>query len=320
MLATIEDCSTTGAAYEIEHRVIWSDGSLHWLMQKGDVIRDEAGQAIRMLGVVQDTTRRKHLERDLATQKEIAVQANSAKSEFLSRMSHELRTPLNAIIGFAQLLESDGQQTLHEHQQDSLDEILKAGNHLLELIDEVLDLARIEAGKMQLHIEEMPVVDVLLESYSMMIPVAESQHIQLDFHIEQCDDIIVRTDRTKLKQVVFNLMSNAIKYNRPDGKVTVTCEVGGPQRVRISVADTGPGIPLARQSELFKAFNRLGAETSDIEGTGIGLMISKKLIEMMGGELGFHSEPGQGTVFWVELTTENEMQNTNAGNSRATNS
>ncbi len=308
VVTAIEACSTANNAYEVEHRVVFSDGSVRWLLQKGDVIRDDAGKPVRMLGIVQDTTRRKQLERDLATQKEFAVQANSAKSEFLSRMSHELRTPLNAIIGFAQLLESDAQQPLQEHQQDSLDEILKAGNHLLELIDEVLDLAKIEAGKMQLCIEEIPVIDVLLESYSMMIPMAEVNHIQLDFHIEQCDDILVSADRTKLKQVLFNLMSNAIKYNRPHGTVTVTCEACGSRRVRMSVADTGLGIPHDRQSELFKAFNRLGAEASTIEGTGIGLMISKKIVEMLGGELGFHSELDKGSVFWVEMSCQSEAK------------
>jgi len=320
VVAAIEACSSTKDAYEIEHRVVWPDGSVRWLLQKGDVIRDDRGIPVRMLGVVQDTTQRKQLERDLATQKEFAVQANSAKSEFLSRMSHELRTPLNAIIGFAQLLESDGQQPLHEHQQDSLDEILKASNHLLELIDEVLDLAKIEAGKIQLHIEETPVIDVLLESYSMMIPMAEANHIQLDFKFDQCEDILINTDRTKLKQVMFNLMSNAIKYNKPHGKVTMTCEACGTQRVRMRITDTGVGIPRERQSELFKAFNRLGAEASDIEGTGIGLMISKKIIEMMGGELGFHSEQGEGTVFWVEMSTECESINRHPNKTRAASS
>jgi signal transduction histidine kinase len=284
------------------------------------VLRDDSGKAVRMLGVVQDTTRRKQLERDLATQKEYAVQANSAKSEFLSRMSHELRTPLNAIIGFAQLLESDEQQPLHESQLDSLHEILKAGNHLLDLIDEVLDLAKIEAGKIQLHIEDMPVIDVMLESYSMMIPMAESKTIHLDFNVGQGEDIFINADRTKLKQVMFNLMSNAIKYNQPEGKVTVSCEACAPQRVRLEVRDTGIGIPQDRQTDLFKAFNRLGAEEGDEEGTGIGLMISKKIVEMMGGELGFYSEEGKGSVFWVEMSIVNDIATDQQLNTDITNS
>lgn len=307
MIQAMEACRRQNNDYEIEHRVIWPDGSVHWLLQKGDVIRNGEGRAVRMLGVVQDTTRRKQLERDLATQKEFAVQANNAKSEFLSRMSHELRTPMNAIIGFAQLLESDSQYPLSEHQHDSLREILKAGNHLLELIDEVLDLAKIEAGKIQLNIEKIPIIDILLESYSMMIPMAEASNIQLEFEIDGCEHVMVSVDRTKLKQVMFNLISNAIKYNQLEGRVSVSCEKSGRHRVRMNVTDTGIGIPSQRQSELFKAFNRLGAENSSVEGTGIGLMISKKIVEMMGGEIGFQSEQGKGSVFWVEISILNEF-------------
>ena len=307
LTSAFDDCLMDKTAYEIEHRVIWPDGSIHWLLQKGDVIRDGSGKAVRMLGVVQDTTQRKQLERDLATQREFAEQANNAKSEFLSRMSHELRTPLNAIIGFAQLLESDEEQPLHDYQLDSMNEILAASNHLLELIDEVLDLTKIEAGKMQFNIENLPVIDVLLESYSMMIPMAESNHIQLDFNTEQCEETLINADRTKLKQVMFNLMSNAIKYNKPEGKVTVSCEAIGRHRIRLSVKDTGIGIAKHRHADVFKAFNRLGAEASGVEGTGIGLMICKKIIEMMGGELGFHSEEGKGSVFWVEMSCINDM-------------
>ncbi|MDH5445852.1 MAG: response regulator [Gammaproteobacteria bacterium] len=313
LIKAMDSCATESRDYEIEHRIIWLDGSIRWLLQKGDVIRNAEGKPVRMLGAIQDTTRRKQLEKDLATQKEFAVQANSAKSEFLSRMSHELRTPLNAIIGFTQLLESDTEQPLLEHQHDSLNEILKASNHLLELIDEVLDLAKIEAGKVQLNIEETEVVDVLLESYSMMIPMAENQDITLEFDMDKCEKVGLSVDRTKLKQVMFNLISNAIKYNKANGKVCVTCEPKGTQRIRINVSDTGIGIPAERQSELFKAFNRLGAESTDVEGTGIGLMISKKIIEMMGGEMGFQSKPGTGSTFWLEMSTLSEIKSSDLG-------
>ncbi|MDH5181475.1 MAG: response regulator [Gammaproteobacteria bacterium] len=297
----IENCIAGRHNFDIEHRVIWSDGSIHWLLQRGDVIRDEQNAPIRMLGVVLDITRRKQLERDLATQKDMAEQASRAKSEFLSRMSHELRTPLNAIIGFAQLLESDAELPLHETQQDSMGEILRASNHLLELIDEVLDLSRIEAGKMKLTLEELELVDVLLECYSLMSPIADSRHIQLDFNMQECTGVKVRADQTRLRQIMLNLLSNAIKYNEEFGKVTIQVDAFSLSRIRINVIDTGPGISEQEQNQLFEAFNRLGAETGDVKGTGIGLMITKRLVEMMGGELGVSSQQQQGSRFWLEL-------------------
>lgn len=232
---------------------------------------------------------------DLKLARDAAVMASKSKSEFLSSMSHELRTPLNAIIGFSQLLELE---ELTETQTDSVKEIHTAGKHLLELINEVLDLARIEAGRMSVKLEQVDLGEILREVRAMADPLATRHGISMSF-VEDVD-IQVRSDKTRLKQVMLNLLSNAIKYNREHGSVSVFVEHIY-ELVRISVKDTGEGIAPDQREALFEPFNRLGAEGSEIEGTGIGMMVTRQFVELMDGNIDFESELGKGSVFWVDL-------------------
>ncbi|MEK6289770.1 MAG: PAS domain S-box protein, partial [Acidobacteriota bacterium] len=263
----------------------------------------------RLQGVfaaARDVTERKHFEQalqetniELESAKSAAEKANLAKSDFLSSMSHELRTPLTAMLGFAQLLESVSPLPTASQKQ-SIAQILKAGWHLQKLINEVLDLAEVEAGKVSLSPEPVSLAEVISECQAMMEPQAQQRGITMT--LPQLDvSYFVKADRTRLKQVLINLLSNAIKYNREQGTVDVKCTPARPERIRISVVDTGGGLPPEKLAQLFQSFNRLGQEDSGKEGTGIGLVVSKRLVEMMGGVIGAESSVGVGSVFWIEL-------------------
>jgi PAS domain S-box-containing protein len=262
-------------------------------------LRSADGVYYGRLWVVRDLTDRKRTEEDLRVAKEAAEQANQAKSEFLSRMSHELRTPLNSILGFAQLL---SRRSLPADQVRSVDYILKAGRHLLNLINEVLDIARIEENRQNLSLEPVHVATTLREALSLIRPLAAQLGCEIR-ELAELPECYVRADRQRLTQVLLNLLSNAVKYNRPGGSVWVTCEadIGS---VRIGVHDTGRGIPAERMAELFVPFARLGAEQSGVEGTGLGLALSLRLVEAMQGQIRVESAPGEGSTFRVELPLE----------------
>jgi PAS domain S-box-containing protein len=247
--------------------------------------------------VLDQVLREKNIE--LQSSKSVAEKANLAKSNFLSSMSHELRSPLNAILGFAQLMESESPAPTPT-QKASIDQILQAGWYLLELINEILDLAVIESGKLTLSLEPVALADVMLECQDMVAPQALKHGVTTNFI--SCDaPFIVHADRTRLKQVLINLLSNAIKYNRPGGTVTVDCTAQDAHRTRITVTDTGAGLSAEKLSQIFQSFNRLGQEAGAEEGTGIGLVVSKRLVELMDGIIGADSTVGVGSVFWIEL-------------------
>jgi signal transduction histidine kinase/CheY-like chemotaxis protein len=235
----------------------------------------------------------------LEADKRSAENANRAKSEFLANMSHELRTPLNAILGFAQLLEA-GSPPPTEVQSARLQQITQAGWYLLDLINEILDLAAVESGKLSLSLESVSLAKILCECEAMIETLAQAHDIQVTFH--PCDkDWYLDTDRIRLKQIITNLLSNAIKYNRKQGSVEVRCTASTPEHIRISIKDSGEGLSAAEQAHLFETFNRLGRERGAEQGTGIGLVFTKRLVELMGGTIGVASRVGVGSEFWVEL-------------------
>jgi PAS domain S-box-containing protein len=263
----------------------------------------------RLQGVfaaARDVTERKRLDQalqetnsELVRAKSAAEKANLAKSDFLSSMSHELRSPLNAILGFAQLMESDAPPPVPA-QAARIGQILQAGWHLLNLINEILDLAVVESGKVSLSREPVALAEVMDECQTMMEPQAQQRSISMIFP-EFAQPVYVWADRTRLKQITINLLSNAIKYNREQGNVTVECQETPAGRIRIKVQDTGMGLSPEKLAQLFQPFNRLGQEAHGVVGTGIGLVVTKQLVELMDGTMGVESTVGQGSVFWVEL-------------------
>ncbi|HEU4400194.1 MAG TPA: PAS domain S-box protein [Actinomycetota bacterium] len=258
----------------------------------------ETDRGTLVSAAVRDITDRRRAEAALEEAKLTAEQANQAKSEYLSRMSHELRTPLNAILGFAQLLELD---ELRDDQQESLGHILSAARHLLALINEVLDIAAIEAGRLPLSLEPVALADVVGETVSLIRPLADQHNVLLVGDTTELCDQHVLADRQRLKQVLLNLLSNAVKYNREGGSVRILCEPAPGERIRIKVADNGPGISSEALERLFVPFERLTAEFSGVEGTGLGLPLSQRLAQAMGGTLELTTAIDQGSTFWVEL-------------------
>lgn len=301
-----------GAPCSFELRMIKEDGTPFWIALSMTVGQDIEG-VVELRAILSDISLRKESEAELARLQQdlvakntelvrarmVAEKANHAKSDFLSSMSHELRTPLHAILGFSQLLEM-GPPSPTDEQGKSIDQILKAGWHLLELINEILDLAVIEAGKIVLAMEPTSLPELIRECETMVAPMAQQYGIGITFPAEQTVCFIM-ADRMRAKQVIINLLSNAIKYNSTGGTVTVYSREVSATRIRIHVRDSGAGLAPDKLSQLFQPFNRLGQETNAVRGTGIGLVVCKRLVELMNGAIGVESMVGQGSVFWIEL-------------------
>ena len=292
--------------YELTARA--RDGKETVVSYNATTFYDRDGRLQGVFAAARDVTELKRFEQtlqqtnaELRSAKTVAEKASLAKSDFLSSMSHELRSPLNAILGFAQLMESDSTPPTPA-QKESIAQILQAGWHLLKLINEILDLAKVESKQVPLSHEPVLVAEVMLECQGMIEPQAREGGIHMTFP-QFAIPCFVKADRTRLKQVVINLLSNAIKYNREQGSVEVECTESTPGRIRVSIRDTGAGLSPEQLAQLFQPFNRLGQEAGGEEGTGIGLVMAKQLVELMGGVIGVESSVGVGSVFWFELNS-----------------
>ncbi|HEY4081888.1 MAG TPA: ATP-binding protein [Burkholderiaceae bacterium] len=288
------------AVWGFESPIYRKDGAVIWISENVRVIRNADGTVRYYEGTVEDITARKRAEEELRRAKDAAEEASRSKSQFLANMSHELRTPLNAILGFGQLLDqNNGSGMTPEKHHAFVDHIVQAGHHLLALINDILNFAQIEAGQLSLSLEPVPLDDVLDECGTMMEPIATKRDVHL--LMPSSAKLIVQADRTRLRQVLLNLLSNAIKYNHEHGSVFVHCRRIETDRVRVTVQDTGIGLNPEQLSALFQPFNRLGQEAGIHEGTGIGLVVTKHLVELMGGQMGVTSEKGTGSAFWIEM-------------------
>lgn len=282
--------------WEIEYRVVRPTGEFSWVRANAFPVQDDGGKVYRIVGIAKDISPERSTQRTLMAARDTAEAANAAKSGFLSRMSHELRTPLNAILGYSQILLMDSWE---RETEEALEDIEKAGRHLLELINEVLDISRIEAGQLRLSLEPVDVKAVLHEVSAYVKPLATRAAITLRLADSECEAHVL-ADNQRLKQVLLNLLTNAVKYNAPNGQIEVNC-FREAEMVRIEVTDTGRGLSIEDQAKLFQPFERLGLTDAQVEGTGLGLSLSKNLVEVMGGTIGVRSELGKGSSFWVEF-------------------
>ena len=328
LLETILPEKTTFDNYEVEHDFS-TIGKRIMLLNARQIRRGVGGKEKIILLAIEDITERKKIENELSKAKAEADRANVAKSEFLSRMSHELRTPMNSILGFAQLMDMGELNPAHKK---GVNQILKSGKHLLDLINEVLDMARIESGRLTVSPEPVEIFGVILETIDIVRHLAEENQITLESDAATSKRLYVKADHQRLKQVLLNLINNAVKYNHKSGSVKIECTIRKPEenssgtdssplhvgervgvsnenQIRISVVDTGKGIAQEYREKLFNPFERIGAERTETEGTGLGLAISKKLIEAMGGKINYESDFGKGSTFWIELPQTESQKN-----------
>ncbi|MFT5083244.1 MAG: PAS domain S-box-containing protein [Lentisphaeria bacterium] len=291
---------------DFECRMRTANGGWCWVRTRGQMIYDDSGQPLQMSGTIMDITELKVAQERVLKAKVEAEKASVAKSDFLSSMSHELRTPLNAILGFARLLEID--TTLNAEHKDKIREITSAGNHLLNLVGDVLDLAKIETKQLKINRESVLPLKIINECEALLASQIEQRCLHFDLQFFGLEASTIYADTVRFKQVLLNLIGNSVKYNRYGGAITVTYSKVKHNHLRIAVSDTGIGIPQHRQQELFQAFNRLGAEHSGLEGSGVGLVITKQLVTQMGGTIGYHSEENVGSQFWVEFPLVSEVE------------
>lgn len=295
ILSKIKKVKETGKPEAVEYP-LETPGGVRWLQARISPLQ----KSNKFIVSSRDINERKEMEQSILVARDEAQKASLAKSQFLSNMSHELQTPLNAVLGFAQVLKMDPSAPLNEMQEDSVNEIEKAGGHLLELINEVLDLAKIETGRLRVLMEPILVSEIMEETLALIRPMAEKYTITLLSPEARCCGMHVLADRIRIKQVLINLLSNAIKYNKPGGKVEYFCEQAG-GRMRFHVTDTGPGIPEDEIGRIFEPFYRLQATSTAVEGTGIGLAVVRELMELMDGLTFVKSEEGKGSDFYIEL-------------------
>jgi PAS domain S-box-containing protein len=305
----------TGAVSDLHLRYRARHAEGHWVTvdSRAQTVLDAEGHFAGAVMVSRDISDKLESEQRLQISRESAEQASKAKSDFLSRMSHELRTPLNSILGFAQLVRMDD---ISVQQADAVDHILRAGRHLLDLIDEVLDIARIESGYLELTLTPVDVAEIVSEALELTNPIAARAEVVIRSALDRRDGQVVTADRQRLMQVLLNLLSNAVKYNKPGGRVDVTCQPASPDRVRLAVADTGRGIRVEDLDRVFVPFDRLGMEQTGIEGTGVGLALSLHLCERMGGGLSVESVAEVGSTFVVELPEASPVAVTGDGTGR----